>query len=89
MNEISGLLPLSLVASFLHQPLRKMEALIEEDGLPAVNVPTDKKQVRKVPFLAFHKWLKKRSVNQALTVEELEEEMLRVARAAKAGRRQE
>jgi hypothetical protein len=76
---IVGLLPMTTVAEWLGKRPEEMARVVAEDRLPAINVPTASKQVRKVSVMALHRWVKKRSVNEAPTLEELEEELQRAS----------
>lgn len=55
------------------------DRLIKQDGLPVVMIPTAQGIKRKVAISAFHRWLSSRSSNVTLTLEELQDELGRVA----------
>lgn len=56
-----------------------MLRLIREDGLPAIPIKTKRKQVYKVYFSPFLRWLNERAVNMKMTDLELEEGLARCA----------
>lgn len=75
----AGLYPMSTVCEWLGKKPTEMARVIEEDGLPVIKVPTPQKQVQKCSLLALHRWVTKRSVNAAITVDDLEAELDRAA----------
>jgi hypothetical protein len=73
---MSSLYTLSDVARYLRKPARDVVQLIDLDGLPAVNIPGDRRNVRKIPLHGLHRWLSARAVGgEFITVQELAEEM--------------
>lgn len=90
----AGLYPMSTICEWLGKRPDEMTRVIEEDGLPVINVPTKQKTVHKCSLLGLHRWVTKRSVNAAITVDDLEHELdcaaAKVAARlrAKAARRQ-
>lgn len=77
----AGLYPLSVIAEFLGQRPPEMAARIELDKLPAIEVPSATRPVKKVALLALHGWLAERTANRPLTVEQLEAELERCSEA--------
>lgn len=75
----AGLYPMSTICEWLGKRPDELARVIKEDGLPVINVPTKGKQVPKCALLGLHRWVTKRSVNAAMTVEELEAELDRAA----------
>ncbi len=75
----AGLYPMSTICEWLGKKPTEMARVIEEDGLPVINVPTRQKQVQKCSLLGLHRWVTKRSVNAAITVDDLEAELDRAA----------
>lgn len=84
---IVGLLPMTTVAEWLGKRPEDMPRVVKEDRLPVINVPTASKQVQKVSVMALHRWVKRRSVNEPPTLEELEEELIRAAQRVVERRR--
>ena len=80
----AGLYSLHVVAEFLGKRPEDLTAMIKDDGLPVIKVPTATRHAQKVSLLGLHGWLVKRSVNTPLTVDELEEELDRAAAALAA-----
>lgn len=77
----AGLYSLGVIAEFLGKRPEEISTLIKDDGLPAIKVPTPTKNAQKVSLLAFHRWLAARSLNDPLTVDDLEQELDRAATA--------
>lgn len=71
----AGLYPGTVIARFLGKRDDEIKALVELDGLPAVNVPAKTKPILKVALAPFHAWLEQRSQNTALTIEQLRDEL--------------
>jgi excisionase family DNA binding protein len=65
------LYPVSTIARYLHVKREAVIRMIEEDGLPAVRIPTRTKHVRKVPLRPFHAWLFQGSENTPTPLEDL------------------
>lgn len=65
------LYPISTIARYLRVKRDAVIRMIEEDGLPAVRIPTRTKHVRKVPLRPFHLWLYQGSENTATSLEDL------------------
>ena len=76
----AGLYPMGVVAEFLGKRPEDIPALVESDELPAIKVPTETRSTLKFSLLGVHGWLKKRSSNIPLTVDEVEIEMDRAAK---------
>ncbi len=73
---MSSLYTVSDVARYLRKPARDVVQLIDLDGLPAVNIPGDRRNVRKIPLHGLHRWLSERAVGGPfITVQELAAEM--------------
>jgi hypothetical protein len=73
---MSSLYTVSDVARYLRKPARDVVQLIDLDGLPAVNLPGDRRNVRKIPLHGLHRWLSARAVgSEFITVQELAAEM--------------
>lgn len=71
MANHAMLYPISTIARYLHVKRDAVVRMIEEDGLPAVRIPTLTKNVRKVPLRPFHSWLFQGSENTATSLEDL------------------
>lgn len=71
MAKHAMLYPISTIARYLHVKRDAVVRMIEEDGLPAVRIPTLTKHVRKVPLRPFHMWLFQGSENTATSLEDL------------------
>ena len=65
------LYPITTIAHFLHVKASAVSRMIDQDGLPAIRVPTDRKNIRKIPLRQFHSWLSKRSENIVPSLDEL------------------
>ncbi|MEN3940704.1 hypothetical protein WJU23_05365 [Prosthecobacter sp. SYSU 5D2] len=74
---IAGPIPLRVVAALLGKDESAIPALIEEDGLPVVPINTARKPVRKVFFAPLLRWINGRAINEAMTAEDLEQEIAR------------
>lgn len=73
---MSGLYTVQQVARYLGKRHQAVARLIEQDGLPAVSIPADKRPVRKIPLHGLHRWLAARAVGgKFISAEELATEM--------------
>lgn len=81
---MSGLIPMSVVAEFLGKRPGEMRSVVELDGLPVILVPAETRPLPKVSLIGLHGWLRSRSQNAALSVDELEMEIERAAAAVRA-----
>lgn len=92
---ISGPLSLRLVGALLGKTETGLRTLMEEDGLPVLRVPGEKRMVVKIYFSPLLAWINAQAGGQAMTEEQLEAELLRCQRAldradkAKQKRREE
>lgn len=77
---IAGPIPLRVVAAFLGKDEAAIPSLVEQDGLPVVPINTAKKPVMKVFFLPLLRWINGRAVNEAMTADDLEQELERCER---------
>ncbi|HRJ11407.1 MAG TPA: hypothetical protein PK490_12310 [Prosthecobacter sp.] len=76
----SGLYTVAHVARYMGKRPQEVARLIDEDGLPAVELPGPKRPVRKIALHGLHKWLAERAVGGAfMSVTELAREMAGVA----------
>lgn len=75
----AGLYSREVVATFLGKRVEEIERMIEEDGLPAVPVPGDKRQRYKFGATQLTAWLNKRSKGARWTVDEVIAELARCA----------
>lgn len=81
---MTGLLPLYVVAEFLGKRVEDMTAVIKEDLLPAIKVPSATRQSYKVSLLGLQKWLAGRTEGEPLTVDDLSKELDRCQEAVDA-----
>lgn len=73
-----GLYTVAQVARYLGKRPQEVAAMIERDGLPAINLPGEKRMGRKIALTMLHRWLAARAVGKGfMTVEELAREMER------------
>lgn len=70
-----GLYSLAVMAEWLGKKPDQVELMVEEDGLPAIPVTGRKRDVLRFALRGVHKWLRKISRNEPLTLDELQEEL--------------
>ena len=68
-----GLYPLSVVAAFLGKRDGDVKQMVKLDKLPALRIPTEKKEVYRFALGPLHRWLERRCANEAITIDELRE----------------
>lgn len=73
---MSSLYSIQDVATYLRKRRNEVVRLIDEDGLPAVNLPGERRMGRKITLHGLHRWLSARAVGgDFITVQELAAEM--------------
>lgn len=69
------LYPIASIARYLHVKASAVSRMIDEDGLPAIRVPTNLKNIRRIPLRQFHSWLTKRCENTVPSIDELRQDL--------------
>lgn len=77
----SGPIPIRLVCEFLGKTDPGVRALIKEERLPVIIIPSDRKNMQRVFFEPFLAWLNERSAGTKMTAAQLEAELERCRRA--------